>query len=132
MERLVFRPFFLGRAVRTNLRNSLSAMSTSASPTAGPVESSIRQKLTVLLKPTDLTITNDSEKHRHHAPMREQGGGSGETHFSIVAVSNAFKEKSLMQRHRMIYKALAEELQEGLHALSLETRTPEETSLSTS
>lgn len=31
-----------------------------------------------------------------------------------------------MERHRMIYDALSEELQQGLHALSLVTKTPEE------
>jgi hypothetical protein len=36
-------------------------------------------KLTALLQPASLSITNDSWKHRHHTAMREQGGGSGET-----------------------------------------------------
>ena len=36
-------------------------------------------KLTALLQPASLSITNDSWKHRHHAAMREQGGGSEET-----------------------------------------------------
>ena len=65
----------------------------------GPVESSIHQKvsgssfnawgklkytlccdqLSSLLAPVELTITNDSWQHRHHAPMRAQSGGNGET-----------------------------------------------------
>ncbi|KAA1476090.1 bola-like protein [Dentipellis sp. KUC8613] len=91
-----------------------------------PVEQAIRAKLTALLQPSDLTITNDSWQHRHHAPMREQGGGSGETHFSIKIVSDAFVGKSTMQRHRMIYSALEDEFQGGLHALSLNTKTESE------
>ncbi|KXN91069.1 SufE-like protein, chloroplastic, partial [Leucoagaricus sp. SymC.cos] len=82
--------------------------------------------LTVLLQPISLTIENDSWKHRHHAAMREQDGGNGETHFSIRVVSDAFKGKSPIQRHRMINSALSEEFSQGLHALSLETRTEEE------
>ncbi|KAF9454005.1 bola-like protein [Macrolepiota fuliginosa MF-IS2] len=92
----------------------------------GSVELSIREKLTTLLQPASLTITNDSWKHRHHAAMREKDGGNGETHFSIRVVSAAFKGKTPIQRHRMINSALSEEFNQGLHALSLETRTEEE------
>ncbi|KAG9008780.1 hypothetical protein FRB94_013005 [Tulasnella sp. JGI-2019a] len=92
----------------------------------GPVESSIRSKLTELLKPTTLNIANDSSKHKHHAPMRESGGGNGETHFSVEVVSDEFTGKKTIQRHRMINNALAQEFQEGLHALSLNTKTPQE------
>ncbi|KAI0675329.1 bola-like protein [Trametes maxima] len=92
----------------------------------GPVESSIRAKLTELLRPSQLEITNDSWQHRHHAPMRAEGGGNGETHFSINIVSEEFQGKNTMQRHRMIYSALSDELASGLHALSLKTKTPTE------
>ncbi|EKM54480.1 uncharacterized protein PHACADRAFT_258357 [Phanerochaete carnosa HHB-10118-sp] len=97
-----------------------------SSPQAGPVELSIREKLTALLSPSELKISNDSWQHRHHAAMKAQGGGSGETHFSIDVVSDAFKGKATMQRHRMIYAALTDEFAQGLHALSLKTRTGEE------
>lgn len=96
------------------------------SANSGPVERSIREKLNALLRPVSLTINNDSWKHRHHAAMREQDGGNGETHFSIRIVSDAFEGKSPIQRHRMINSALSEEFTQGLHALSLETRTEEE------
>ncbi|TFK44417.1 bola protein [Crucibulum laeve] len=92
----------------------------------GPVESSIRKKLTALLEPTTITIINDSWKHRHHTAMQEQDGGNGETHFSVQIVSNAFNGKTTMQRHRIIYSALSEELSQGLHALSLKTKTEAE------
>jgi BolA protein len=41
-------------------------------------------------------------------------------------VSDAFAGKPLVARHRLIYSALAEELQAGLHALQLSTKTPTE------
>ncbi|KAH9832199.1 bola-like protein-domain-containing protein [Rhodofomes roseus] len=92
----------------------------------GPVARSIRTKLSSALQPSELTITNDSWQHRHHAAMRAQGGGSGETHFSVQVVSEQFRGKTTMQRHRLIYSTLSEELSQGLHALSLKTKTPEE------
>ncbi|KAL7281672.1 hypothetical protein ACG7TL_004989 [Trametes sanguinea] len=108
-------------------------MSTASSPSdptsgssGGQVETAIRAKLTELLKPSQLEITNDSWRHRHHAPMRASGGGNGETHFTINVVSEEFQGKNTMQRHRMIYSALSDELAAGLHALSLKTKTPAE------
>ncbi|KAH9047857.1 bola-like protein, partial [Lactarius hengduanensis] len=82
-------------------------------------------QLTTLLQPSVLTITNDSWQHRHHAAMRDQGG-NGETHFSVRVVSEEFMGKTMMQRHRMIYAALSEELKNGLHALTLNTKTEAE------
>ncbi|KAG6850938.1 hypothetical protein H0H93_005807 [Arthromyces matolae] len=92
----------------------------------GPIETSIHDKLLQALKPSSLNITNDSWKHRHHAPMRAQGGGNGETHFSVQIVSDAFIGKTPMQRHRMIYSVLSEEFAQGLHSLSLKTKTLDE------
>jgi len=39
----------------------------------------LSSQLTTLLRPSILTITNDSWQHRHHAAMREQDGGNGES-----------------------------------------------------
>ncbi|TFK23658.1 bola-like protein [Coprinopsis marcescibilis] len=102
-------------------------MSTNSSSSPGPIELSITQKLSAALNPTSLSVTNDSWQHRHHAAMREQNGGSGETHFSVNIVSNEFKGKTSMQRHRLVYSLLSAELGSGLHALSLQTKTEDET-----
>ncbi|KAH9986547.1 bola-like protein-domain-containing protein [Russula compacta] len=98
-------------------------MATAGGSVDKPIERGIRDKLTSLLHPSILTITNDSWQHRHHVAMREQGGGNGETHLSIQVVSEEFVGKTTMQRHRMIYAALSEELKNGLHALCLNTKT---------
>ncbi|KAK0489954.1 bola protein [Armillaria luteobubalina] len=104
-----------------------STVSDLSSKPAGPVESSIREKLTTLLQPTSLFITNDSWKHRHHAPMRDhKSDGEPETHFTIDVTSSVFEGKSTMQRHRLIYSALSTELAEGLHSLSLKTKSQAE------
>ncbi|KAJ6594152.1 bola-like protein-domain-containing protein [Mycena capillaripes] len=93
----------------------------------GPLEMAMREKLTAQFGPTVLRISNDSWQHRHHAAMRDQGSdGSRETHFSVQIVSAAFQAKTTMQRHRLVYAALKEELDGGLHALSLQTKTEEE------
>jgi len=56
-----------------------------------------------------------------------QGKGVYHSCGAIVTRSLMFTQ-STMQRHRMIYSALSEELSQGLHALSLKTRTMEEVS----
>ncbi|CAG7853817.1 SubName: Full=Uncharacterized protein {ECO:0000313/EMBL:CCA67755.1} [Serendipita indica DSM 11827] len=58
--------------------------------------------------------------------MRELGGGNGETHFAVEIVSSAFEGKRSIQRHRLVYAALDEELKSGVHALQVIARTPEE------
>ncbi|CAE6512455.1 unnamed protein product [Rhizoctonia solani] len=106
-------------------RRLLQVAMSSPSTTSGPVYQAIHEKLTKLLKPSSMEITNDSWQHRHHAAMRESGGGDGETHFTVRVVSDSFVGKTTMQRHRMVYGALSEELAQGVHALSLQTKTPD-------
>ena len=47
-------------------------------------------------------------------------------HWEAVVVSAAFAGKSLIERHRMVFAALSEEMKGPIHALTLKTRTPEE------
>jgi acid stress-induced BolA-like protein IbaG/YrbA len=51
--------------------------------------------------------------------------GDGQ-HFQAVIVSAAFEGKSRVQRHQLVYKALGERMREEIHALSMQTLTPEE------
>jgi len=80
------------------------------------MQNTIEQKLTETLQPEVLEVINES--HMHSGPATE-------SHFKVVAVSNAFEGKMLIARHRMINSALAEELK-SIHALSLHTMTPDE------
>ncbi|KIM45272.1 hypothetical protein M413DRAFT_65985 [Hebeloma cylindrosporum] len=107
----------------------MHSQQTTATSSRGPVETAIHEKLTTLLRPTSITVTNDSWQHRHHAAMREPGAANGETHFSVYIISNAFESKSTMQRHRMVYSALSDEFAQGLHALTLKTKTEKETAV---
>lgn len=97
-------------------------MSSAAAPEEGPIAQSIRSKLTSAFSPSELSIKNDSHKHAHH---RDSPGGS-ETHFVVQIVSPAFAGKSLMARHRAVYGLLQDEIDAGVHALSIKAKTPEE------
>ena len=82
----------------------------------------LRAKLEAALSPTSLTIADESAKHAGHAGARE----GGETHFRVRIVSQAFSGLNRVERQRKVYAAVAEELAERVHALSLTTLTPEE------
>ena len=86
--------------------------------------SRLRAKLEAALSPLALDIEDESAKHAGHAGARE----GGETHYRIHIVSESFAGLSRVQRQRKVYAAVAEELAERVHALSLVTLTPDETS----
>lgn len=75
------------------------------------------------LKPVELEVKDVSYQHAGHAGVK---GSNGETHFNLKVVSKEFEGKSLVKRHRLIYSLLDAELQSGLHALSIEAKTPAE------
>ncbi|XP_010545298.1 PREDICTED: sufE-like protein 1, chloroplastic/mitochondrial [Tarenaya hassleriana] len=84
----------------------------------------IKDKLERELNPVELEVEDVSYQHAGHAAVR--GSGDGETHFNLRIVSDAFKGKSLVKRHRLIYDMLQDEFQNGLHALSIVAKTPAE------
>ncbi|KAI8976043.1 bola-like protein-domain-containing protein [Pilobolus umbonatus] len=96
-----------------------------ASKEKGPIQEAIETKVSQALNPSIMEIINESHLHAHHAAMK--GNTHKETHFKMTIVSEDFAGKSMMQRHRMIYSLLGDELQhQGLHALTLKTKTPAE------
>ena len=88
----------------------------------GKVATSIDSKLRATFAPVRLAIEDESSKHHGHAGWRE----GGETHFRVEIVSQAFEGKTRVARQRLVYAALKEELDAGLHALAMETLTPAE------
>ncbi|MGQ0675869.1 MAG: BolA family protein [Rhodospirillales bacterium] len=82
----------------------------------------IAEKLTRALAPTRLRVHDDSARHRGHAGAR----AGGESHFQVEIVSARFAGLSRVARQRLVYRAVAEELAGGVHALELKTLTPEE------
>ncbi|MFQ5348416.1 MAG: BolA family protein [Rhodothalassiaceae bacterium] len=90
---------------------------------SGPVARRLEDKLRAAFAPLRLAIVDESARHRGHAGARPEG----ETHFRVVMVSAIFRGKSRLERQRLVHAALAEELRQRVHALSLELRAPEET-----
>jgi BolA protein len=80
----------------------------------------IRQVLTARLAPVELLVRDDSAAHAGHAGAREGG------HFSVVVVSDRFAGRTRMQRHQLVYEAVAELMRTDIHALSIQARTPQE------
>lgn len=80
----------------------------------------IEEKLTESFSPQQLEIIDDSHMHAGHA----SAGGGG--HFTVNIVSDAFAGKSLIERHRMVYAAMGELMQNEIHALSINAKTSSE------
>jgi stress-induced morphogen len=49
-----------------------------------------------------------------------------EDHWQATVISSAFAGKSLIERHRLVFAALAEEMKGPIHALTLQVKTPDE------
>lgn len=47
-------------------------------------------------------------------------------HFEALIVSKRFEGKRLLERHQIVYAALGDRMREEVHALSMNTLTPEE------
>lgn len=82
----------------------------------------IEQKLTAALSSQSIEVIDESHKHIGHAGH----DGKGESHFRIRIVSATFTGKSRLERQRLVYAVLEQEIKERIHALSLHLRTPEE------
>ncbi len=83
------------------------------------MENALRERLS----PLDFELFDESSRHAGHAGAR----AGGETHYKLRMVSAAFDGLSRVARQRLVYEALAEEFNTGLHALSLDLKTPAET-----
>lgn len=81
----------------------------------------IRERLTSCLQPTELDIVDESARHAGHA-----GAASGGGHFIVTIVASAFQDKTLIQRHRLVYDAVDDIMHREIHALSIQAKTPEE------
>jgi len=82
----------------------------------------ITEKLTEAFAPESLRVEDESHRHEGHAGHRP----GGETHFRVYIVSDAFRGKSRVERHRMINTTLAQELSRGVHALAIHAHAPGE------
>ena len=81
------------------------------------IENTLRQALSA----TEVQVEDESALHAGHA-----GAASGGGHYRVTVVSPLFEGKNPVQRHRLVYDALAVEMQQAIHALALTTLTPNE------
>ena len=86
----------------------------------------IRDKLMSAFAPSLLEVVDESARHAGHAGATRGDGSQGETHFQVRLVSAAFEGVSRVERQRLVYAALADELAGPVHALSLKALTPAE------
>jgi BolA protein len=82
----------------------------------------ITQRLTEAFHPESLNVIDESQQHVGHAGYRP----GGETHYRVYIVSEAFRGKSRLERHRAINAVLAAELAGGVHALAVHADAPGE------
>ncbi|MDG4720466.1 MULTISPECIES: BolA family protein [Thalassospira] len=86
------------------------------------VANQIRDILTEQFAPVELQIIDDSSKHAGHSGADPRG----ESHFSVLVVSEKFEGQNRVNRQRLVYGALDTLLKERVHALALKTMTPAE------
>ena len=77
----------------------------------------IEQRLTSQLKPAHLEVIDESADHAGHAGSNGLGLG---THFRVRIGSALFKGLPRVKRHRLVYDALQDFIDQGLHALAIE------------
>ena len=84
------------------------------------LHAAMTQALAAELAPVELELVDDSAAHAGHA-----GARSG-AHFNLRIVSARFEGKPRIARHRLVYDALRPWMAEGVHALAIDARTPDE------
>lgn len=81
----------------------------------------IRAALDAVLAPSALEVIDDSQAHAGHA-----GALTGKGHFRVLVVASCFVGVAPLQRHRMVYAAVAALMNSDIHALSIDARAPEQ------
>eukprot|EP00577_Skeletonema_sp_RCC1716_P016825 CAMPEP_0113392040 /NCGR_PEP_ID=MMETSP0013_2-20120614/11060_1 /TAXON_ID=2843 ORGANISM="Skeletonema costatum, Strain 1716" /NCGR_SAMPLE_ID=MMETSP0013_2 /ASSEMBLY_ACC=CAM_ASM_000158 /LENGTH=340 /DNA_ID=CAMNT_0000275381 /DNA_START=17 /DNA_END=1039 /DNA_ORIENTATION=+ /assembly_acc=CAM_ASM_000158 len=89
-----------------------------------PMYNTIMTTLITILKPTSITLTDNSSQHAGHAGSKGWEE-SGESHFALEIVAEAFEGLSLVKRHQLIYMLLGETMQK-IHALEIKAKSPAE------
>ena len=85
------------------------------------VEQAMRERLAAL-SPLALDLRDESAQHAGHAGARPSGG----SHWQLTIVSEAFRGKTPVARHRMVYEALGDLMKRDIHALRIEALAPEQ------
>lgn len=81
----------------------------------------IRNRLTEAFEPETLSVEDESHLHEGH-----EGARDGRGHFRVLIISHAFADRSLLDRHRLVYKALGDLMRTDIHALAIDAWSPHE------
>lgn len=81
----------------------------------------IRLSIESALKPLSLEIIDQSHRHAGHAGARD-----GRGHFDVRVVSERFKGKLPLARHRLVFAAVGNLMETDIHALSIKALSPDE------
>ena len=76
----------------------------------------IQQRLEKAFSPTKLEVIDDSHKHVGHVGSRDGAG-----HYTVIISADCFKNKSLIEIHRDIYKELNDLIPQEIHALQIKS-----------
>ncbi len=79
------------------------------------IHDEVKAKVEQALPGSLVEVKNTTSQHIGH----DHGGA----HLKVTVIYAGFKDKSVVEQHQMIYKILAEEMEEKIHALRIETRT---------
>lgn len=86
----------------------------------GPIGRILEEKLQAAFSPLALSVIDESNQHHGHVGSHP----SGESHFRVKIMAEAFRGASRVAQHRMINHVLAQELSGRVHALAIETSSP--------
>lgn len=81
----------------------------------------IRAAIEAALHPVQLDIVDQSHRHAGHAGARD-----GRGHFDVLIVSDTFKGKLPLARHRMVFAAVGNLMETDIHALSIKALSTDE------
>tara|TARA_Y100001970_G_scaffold249022_1_gene319147 strand:+ start:879 stop:1145 length:267 start_codon:yes stop_codon:yes gene_type:complete len=80
----------------------------------------IKKRISLKIDINQIEIIDQSHQHAGHS--QNKGGG----HYKAIIISNDFVNKSLVERHQMVYEALGNLMQNEIHAFSMSTLTVSE------
>jgi len=90
-------------------------------PSVFPTADQLQARLQTVLQPSALEVIDESSQHHGHAGANGSGFG---THFRVRITSQSFTGRSPVARHRLVYDALQDFMEQGLHALAIEAQLP--------
>jgi len=81
----------------------------------------IIRRLNEAFKPESLGVDDEGHLHEGH-----EGAKDGRGHFRVLIIADAFSGKSMIERHRMVYRVMDEMMRLDIHALAIDAWSPEE------